>query len=72
MPRKKKAKEEPRLVQLIRQGAERVRLPEWPDGQHLRLTFPGPQTDLYEGNRRVRPYWMSEDDWANTNWEMVP
>jgi hypothetical protein len=71
MPRKKKAKEDPRLVQLIRQGAERVRLPEWPEGQHVRLTFPGPQTDLYDGDRRMHSFWLGADEWANPNWEIA-
>jgi hypothetical protein len=68
VPRKKKPKEEPKLVQLIRQGAERVRLPDWPEGRHVRLKFPGPEGDLYEGDRRLRAYTI---DWNDPDWEKI-
>ena len=61
---KRKAAES-QLVSLIRQGTMRVRLPDWPAGQHLRLKFPGPTAVLYEGERKVRPYTI---DWDDPNW----
>jgi len=63
---KRKPKIEPRLVELIRQGATQVRLPDWPPERHVRLKFPGPEGVLYEGERRLQPCSL---DWNNPNWE---
>ena len=74
-PRKKKPSVTPlpsRLVELIRGGAERVRLPEWPAGRHIRLKWPGPEATIFEGDRRLNIYWLGADDWNNPSWEVIP